>query len=229
VASLREAVDTYRTEQKDKLDPSALKLLARLADSCDAGKAFGRLKLKDRQQEAKFLTVCILVEQLALTFPALILAEQKMPTRMKRLDKSIADLRRFVAEQTTPPSDSDLLTVWIGGKSSATVAAMTHGLDLIARLIELRRQIANNIVARLGATRKMHPTNASIIAAVQNLADGVRALTNKPHGREVADLAPVILGSELPDKSVAYALRVRKQPLWPLIAPVRDGGHSAEK
>ncbi len=220
-ARLRNAIDAYRTEQKGKLDDRALKMLMRLSSSSDAAKAVGRLKLTGRVEEANFLTVCILVEQLARMFPVHILAEQKMPARLRRLDKAIAELRSFVAEQTTTPPTADLLTVWIGGGTPTTVEAMTRGLDLIAKLIGGRRQIADDILARLGATRKMQHKNAPFIAAVRYLAVGVRALTGKPHRREVNDLAPVILGHEVSEESLIYALRARKQQtaqtVWSLI------------
>jgi hypothetical protein len=123
---LREAVHVYQVEQKDKLDKWALKLFVRLADSSDAGKAFARLKLKNPDEETNFLTLSVCVEQLARTFPAHIRAEQKMPARLKRLEKAISELRLFVAEQTTRPPASDLLRVWIGGRTPATVSAMTR-------------------------------------------------------------------------------------------------------
>ena len=167
----------------------------------------------------EFLTLCIFIEQLARVFPAHILAEQKMPALLKRLDKAIAGLRSFVTVQTKPPPAFDLLTVWIGGRTPATVAAMTRGLGLIANLIEARRQIANDIVARLGATRKKQHKNAAKNAAIELLANGTRQLTGKAHRREVVELAQVILGTEVSIESVDHATRWGKQPRWPLLAP----------
>jgi hypothetical protein len=214
---VKEAVGIYQAEQKDKLDSWALKMLARLSDDPGAARAFERLKLSDRKQECTFLTVCVVVEQLARKFPAFILAEQRMPLRLNGLEKAVTNLRSFVVEQTAPPAASDLLTVWLAGPTPTAVEAMTSGLNSISKLIQLRRLSADNIMGRLGATRKKHRPNAAIIAAIQNLADGIRGLTGQPHGREVTELACVILNRDLPEKTVTYALRTRKQPLWPLI------------
>jgi hypothetical protein len=238
-ARLRQAVDAYRAELKDKLDQHALALLDRLAGSPEAGKAFERLRPKDRpgvwpvSAQHAFLTLCIWVEQLARIYPARIRTERKMPARLKRLNKAVAELRLFVTEQTTPPSPSDLLTVWIGGRTPATAAAMTRGLDLIANLIETRRGIGKHYVTRLGATQKQEHPSAAKNAAIEILAKGVRLLTGKPNRLEVAELAQAILEIDVSIERVDQVLRSRKQQRWPLavrwgnITPLRVAGDPA--
>jgi hypothetical protein len=194
-------------------------LLDRLASSCEAAQAFERLKLKDGR-EREFLMLCILVVELARTFPARILTEQKMPARLKRLEKAITDLRLFVEKQVTQPGlliPSDVLPIWALRTTISfsddfdAVAAMMRGLDLIADVLKKRRRIGETAMAELGATRKKHGENAANIAAIKLLADGTRRLAGKPHKRELTEFARVILGTELLDESVAYALRAPKR------------------
>jgi hypothetical protein len=219
VPRLCKAVDAYRAEHKANLQNWALELLDRLASSCEAAQAFERLKLKDGC-EREFLMLCILVVELARTFPVRILTEPKMPARLKRLEKEITDLRLFVEEQVRQPGllvPSDMLPIWALRTTLSfpddfdAVTAMMRGLDLIADVIKKRRRIGETAVAELGATRKKHGENAANIAAIKLLADGTRRLTGKPHKSELTKLAPVILGTELPDESVAYALRAPKR------------------
>ncbi len=208
---LREAVDAYRAEQKDKLDKPALALLDRLADSPDAAKLC-EICEGLKSDEASFLTLCIKVEQVARTFPAHIKAEQKMLARLKRLDKAIADLREFVAEETKgPPPASDLLTRWTGFRGGdAIVAAILRGLDLIVKLIEGRRYIVNTTAPWLGATRDKHHKEAANNAAIWHVADAVRRATGKAHREKVAELAQVILEADVSIERVDNVVRTRK-------------------
>jgi hypothetical protein len=230
-ARLREAIKAYRAKPKIPLDKSALELLDRLADSDDVGKAFARLRLKDRKQENNFLFVCTLAERLARRFPELIAIEEKMPKRLLRLKKAITDLRLFVEEQTTPPPAPDALSAldglarrwWldhadpdkprvgllriVGKIAPHYTAEMIRGLDRIELLIKMREVAGRMQPKWLGATRDKHHKNASIVAGVGCVAVGVRELTGKAHKAEIRELAPVILGRDLPDESVTYALR----------------------
>jgi hypothetical protein len=218
VPRLRKAVDAYRAEQSNLKD-WALELLDRLANSADAVQAFERLKLKDGR-EREFLMLCILVVELARTFPARILTEQNMPARLKRLEEAITDLRLFVEKQVKQPGlliPSDGLPVWgplptmVFPDDFEAVTAMMRGLDLIADVIKKRRRIGETAVAELGATRKKHGENAANIAAIRLLVDGTRRLTGKPHKPELTKFARVILGAKLSDESVIYALRLPKR------------------
>lgn len=213
---LRQAINAYRTEQQGKLNHQGLELLERLANSSDAAKAFERLKLKDGH-ERKFLMLCILVEELARTFPARISTGRKMPARLKRLDEAISNLRLFLQEQMKQPflliPKTGLLPMWglhpimVSPDDFDAVNAMMRGLHLIEDLIETRRRACKTVMSAWRATRKKHIENAPNIAAIRFLAEETRRLTGKPHKQELHELAPVILGADLSDESVTYALR----------------------
>ena len=215
---LRQAIDAYRTEQQRKLNQQALELLERLANSADAAKAFERLKLKNGR-EREFLMLCIFVEELARTFPARISTERKMPGRLKRLDEAISNLRLFFNEQMKQPflliPKTDSLPMWgllrIFPDDFDAVNAMMRGLHLIEDLIENRRRVSKTVMSAWRVTRKKHIKNAPNIAAIRLLAEETRRLTGKPHKRELHELAPVILGADLSDESVTYALRAPKK------------------
>ena len=195
VPPLRKAVDAYRAEHKAKLQNWALELLDRLANSADAAQAFERLKLNGRERE--FLMLCILVVELARTFSARILTEQRMSDRLPRLEKAITDLRLFVSEQLPPRSDLliprvDLFPMWGFPQTMAfsvdTLTAMMGGLRFIAEAIDKRRGIGETVMAELKATRKKHHKNAPNIAAIRLLAVGVRGLTGKRTNESLSNL-----------------------------------------
>jgi hypothetical protein len=208
-ARLRETVNAYRAEHTDSLDKWALALLDRLVDSKDAAEAFAGLKLRDADQEGRFLTLCVLVEQLARRFPSIVVSEQRLPVRLAKLDKAVSDLRSFVFESAFVPPASDLLTDtrFTTTKFAVRRLTMLDGLKSIAELIEDRRKEVGHTAIKLGATRDRHSANAAIIVAIRHLVVGVRALTGKAHHNEIGQLAPLIMGQELPDKSVTYAVR----------------------
>jgi hypothetical protein len=101
--ALRKAVNAYRAEHEG-MRSWAHELLDRLASSDEAAEAFERLKLKDGR-EREFVSLCILVAQLARRFPELISKMRAQLKRLKRLDKAITDLRSFVREQELSRSD----------------------------------------------------------------------------------------------------------------------------
>jgi hypothetical protein len=225
--TLPKAVEAYRAEAEHygKLDKCALELLGRLASSDEAAEAFGRLKLKDGR-ERKFLTTCILAAELARKFPKRISSEQEMPAQLRQLDKAVGDLRLFVGNQMTRFSDflvpqipqtdlPDLLPSWGLCRTidlPEEFGAMMHGLNLIAEVIKKRQRIGEVVMAEWRVTRKKHHEDAGNIAAIGYLKDETRALTGKPHKRELTTLAPVILGKvNLSKDSVTYALRAPKR------------------
>jgi hypothetical protein len=205
-ARLREAVAAYRVEHKEKLDQSAIAVLDSLAASPNAAEICGRLNF----EEASFLEVCLSVEQVARAFRARILAEEKMPERLNRLDKAVAELRWFIIEQTTPSPDV-VLRPWLGfADGVAKVETMTGGLDLIAKLIERRRRAKNEVATKIGATRDKHHKEAANNAAIWHLADAVCRATGKPHRKEVAELTHLILKTNVGVDRVDYVVRTRK-------------------
>jgi hypothetical protein len=224
-ASLRDVIDACLAERKNTLDRPALDLLARLARSSDAAKAFRRLNLKDRRQEAIFLTTCIEASLLARTFAPRIEKAKLMLVRMERLARAVVNLRTFVGELITEQNDPpvfDLLSVRIL-EPPANVVAMKYGLHLIADRIEANRRVANEDVLRLGATRKSQSRQAGENAAIGWLAEGVRLATGRPHLLAVADLAQVILKTEVSQDRVRNAARARQRE-WrqPLKKPARS-------
>lgn len=211
---LREAVDAYRAEQKDNLDHHALNLLARLAESSDAGKAFERLKVEDRCNVAAFLTTCIRAHDLARTFPQRIMKAKKTSARMLRLFTPAVELLVFVAElideQENPPAFDPLSREL--SASPADISAMWHGLNLIAAYISGKATSAREEVLWLGATRKNQIKQAGENAAIGWLAEGVRHITGRARLSAVRDLAEVILDVEIDDlERVRRCARVRKR------------------
>jgi hypothetical protein len=201
--ALRKAVDAYRGEQ-EKMETWAHELLDRLAGSDEAVKAFEGLKLNDGR-ERRFLMLCILVAQVASEFPKRVWTEQKMLKRLKGLDQAITALCSFVNEQRLSLPQLDPFPMWLFPPDD--VVAMKRGLALIAEAIEKQK----TVMAEFGATRKKRQKHAPNIAAIKLLAEGVRRLTGKLHEPETREFALVILGSELPEKSVTYALRRLKK------------------
>jgi hypothetical protein len=240
-ARLGEAVDTYRTEQKGTLDRAARQLLARLVKSPDAGKAFELLKL-DRRSVTPFLVTCIQAENLARTFPQRIMKAKMVLKRAESLGTAVAALRTLVdehiAEQKKPPAFDPLS---MSGASelfgrlaeTADSAALQRGfceiveakrvLNLIADWIALDRRLAEHNMLRFGATRKRQIKQAGSNAAIRWLAEGVRRATGKPHVAEVADLAQVILGSEVSQDRAAYAARKRQHRQKPVRSRLKNG------
>jgi hypothetical protein len=205
---LREAVDAYGTEQKGKLEQPELELLARLADSREAAEICERLEL----QEASFLTLCITTKHLARTFWEHVDREREMSAKLERLEKAVAVLRLFVADETKPPPSSDIFTPWMGFRGRDAVPAISRGLDLVAKLIEGRRGIASIAPSRRGETRDKHHREAPNNAAIWCLADAVRRATGKPHRREVVELVQVILGITVTENRVRHAVSAREKP-----------------
>jgi hypothetical protein len=207
-ARLREAINVYRAEQRDRLDTHAGALLDRLTAEGGAGDAFLRLKLRDAQKEANFLSLCILVEQLARRFQTLIKDEHKALKRLIKLDKCVTELRSFVWEQAFLPPTYDLLTETAATRlPGIDRLAILNALDKISALMAARRQIAERATWSLGATRKKHYKSASTIIALRHLVTGVQLLTGRAHHTVIRQLAPLIVGRALLDETVTYALR----------------------
>jgi hypothetical protein len=219
--TLRNVIDEYRAEQKDKhvllvgRDDKTFELLNRLAadssDADDADKAFRRLSRHHRDvpgisavHGANVLHWCIMARLSLDKHHGLRAETEKAKHRlaqMVRVDNALAELRKFVAEQNFWPPF---------GQLSCQHAAMKHGLDLIADRIGECRCYAKETPARVGATRKMHTKEAAENAAIWVLAENVKFTTGKPHHREVAHLARVILETDVDPERVRHAVRKRK-------------------
>jgi hypothetical protein len=229
VPRLCDAIDTYRTEQKDKLDQWALKLLVRMAKSSDAGAAFELLKL-DRRNVTPFLVTCIQAENLARTFPQRITKAKMTLIRAEPLGKAVAALRTFVdehiVEQKNPPAfdplsmsgASELLGRTAEPADSVAlerglyqIVEVKRALYWIADWIETDRRLAKHNMFRFGATRKSQIKQARQNAAIKWLAEGVRRVSGKPHLPAVADLAQVIVGTEVSVDRTRHVMRTRKR------------------
>lgn len=241
VPPLREAIDAYCAEQKDKLDKGACELLARLADSYDAAKAFERLKLNDRHAEECLLTACIEADDVARTFSRRNREQNGVSARANRWNEAVAVLREFVAEVTdeNEPLRAGLASLDLWSLSilerPADNAALKQALDLIESSIEWRRGIAKANLAHLGVTRdssiKQAPENAAIWVLATGVYDAAREppMPGKPHLRQVADLAEVILGPAISVERVREVLRKRRQLYLEMIGDQTERYHGTKR
>jgi hypothetical protein len=211
--NLYDTIKQYRREQQDKLDKRALTLLARLADSPDAAKAFKRLKPHHRDvpgvtavHGSNLLLWCTQAELVYRAFPQEITKAKERLVQKERLDTAVAELRKFVAAQNAWPP--------FGKLSPANIATMKHGLDLIVERIDECRHDARDTEPRLGATRKTQVKEAAENAAIWFLANNVQFATGKPHWQEVANLAHVILETDVTAERVRHAVRKRNPPFF---------------
>lgn len=211
--SLRQVIDSYRVEQKDTLDIWAHAVLDRLADSPDAANAFERLSKHHRDvpgetavHGANVLLWCTMGEFVFRGFRQESENAKKTSARVEQLDKAVAALRKFADEQKYWPP--------FRHPSPADIAAMRHGLDLIADRIDECRRFAKDTPSRIGATRKIHTKKAAENATISFLAMNVQSITGKPHYKEVADLAQAILGpkAHVSDDRVRAAVRKHRPP-----------------
>jgi hypothetical protein len=209
---LREAINALRAERTDKLDRRADELLARLVTSPDAAKAFERLSLKDGHKVAEVLAICIETDDLARTFPKWVAKVEKALVSTEQLDKAVAHLREFISEvdEQKVPLLSDLLSHSIF-EPPASIEVLKHALDLIARRIDWGRGVAELALAQIGATRKVRNKEAAEIAAIWFLAARLHGAVGKPHLSEVADLAEVILRTEVSKDRLSHILRKRRR------------------
>ena len=211
--NLYDTIKQYRREQQGKLDKWSLALLARLADSSDAAKAFKRLKQHHRDvpgvtavHGANLLLWCTQAELLYRRFPQEITEAKERLVQVDRLDTAVAELRNFVAAQNAWPP--------FGRLSPANIATMKHSLDLIVDRIDECRRYARDTEPRLGATCKTRVEEAAENAAIWFLAINVQFATGKPHWQEVADLAQVILETDVSAERVRHAVRKRNPPFF---------------
>jgi hypothetical protein len=219
---LSDAIDAYRTEYERKLDKQALDLLSRLAESTDASKVFKRLRPKSRRAEADLLAACIEADILVRKFPQSVQKQKDALSRSKRWHKSLTELQRFVSEIAKEKESLRLglaqFDLWSLSVFEPPLEseALKNALDLFAHTIEWRCGIAQANLAHLGATRDAHVKKAAENAAIWVLAAGVYdaarepPLPGRPHLREVADLAEVILEAAISLDRVREVHRKRR-------------------
>jgi hypothetical protein len=214
--SLKVAIEVFRAEGGDRLDNRAVELLAHLADSLDAAKAFERLKLKDLSETTEILKICIEADDVACTFQQRVIKAKKTSARMFRIFTPVADLLVFVAElideKENPPAIDPLSTEI--SEPPENVRLIWHALSLLASHISSKGRSAEEELLKLGATRKSQIAQAPENAAIGWLAEGVRRVTGRPQFSAVRDLAEVVMGTEIPDlERVRRCARARQRKL----------------
>lgn len=206
---LRGVIDSYRADQREKLDGRALELLTRLADPRGgAGDALRGLKLKNRRAEVRILTACIKADHLARALLPRLTSAKELLVHLERLEKEVINVRRYVdevSEQQCLPH-SDLFSTRIRDRLDS-IAAMKRGLRLIAGRIDRHRRITKKDILQLKATRKNRTKQAAELAAIRCLGNEVWQVTGRKHLMAVADIAQIVLGIEVSWDRVSYALR----------------------
>jgi hypothetical protein len=180
-----------------------LKSLARLTESSNASEAFERLKLKNTGDGYLILAAFIDAGQLFREFRQRVTEANSTLARMDRLANALVELRRFVDELAERSR--------LGSISTEHVAVMERGLRLIAKKIEAKQCGVKEVMPLFGVTRKTKGKDAAENAAIWSLAVEVRRITGKWHFSEVADLAEVLLGTEVFPDRVRHVTRYRRQ------------------
>jgi hypothetical protein len=188
-------------------DQCALKSLARLTKSSNASKAFERLKLKNTGDGYLILAAFIDAEQLFKEFRQRVTKAKSTLTRMERHANALAELRKFVDEL----AERSRLHSIFAAVEREDVAAMKRGLKLIAKTIQAKRCAVEEVTPQLGITRKTQSKEAAANAAIWSLAVNVHRITGKWHFSEVADLAQVLLRTEVSLDRVRHVARYCSQ------------------
>jgi hypothetical protein len=189
-----------------------------------------QLKPKEHGQavdaEAAIIRACVMAEHLARIFPERVKKALKMLERGEQHRRAVAALRVWLdeifSEQSKLPDP-----LWVRGlETRDDMEAMGLGLALFERRIEVEKHVAEVNLYQLRATQKHHlratrknqarrkpvrkmEAPARQVAAVKLLADEVKRVTGKPHYAEIADLASVILRTEVSLDQVRAAQRLR--------------------
>jgi hypothetical protein len=180
------------------LDPHAIAVIKRLEGEQRAADAFKIFNIGPKKG-ARIIQACMEADELARTFDARMRLERRMlgrdgkPGRADKLEKEIADLKAFFGEVNRPRSD--YLSAGIT-YSDEDVSAVKRGLYLLSNAISARRQVAEETLLRLGATRK-NRGQAGKTAAIGWIAEAVRHRCGRPHLRATAELAEVVLRCEV--------------------------------
>ena len=224
---LREAIKTYRAQHNEELDGHTDKLLERMASSDEAAEAFERLKPKDHGRavdgQAAIIRACIEAENLTRTFPERVKKEKMkkewLKRRRKALRKAIATLRallnEIISEQQKAPDP-----LWIRPKAPEDIVAMGLGLATFEMWIEyVAEHVAGLNLFRLRVSRKSEAPSKALsagqFAAIGRLAEEVKYVTGRAHYGEIADLAGVIVKTEVfPEQVRRAAQRARGHWQW---------------
>ena len=216
--SLREAIEAFLAERDGKpaLLDEDLKLLSRLAKSEEAAKAFVELETwlapmpgYSNVHGGNFLNWCIMARLLIderYGFCAQIIEAKKTLLRMKRLDKTVALLRKIADEKPIGDlrkfADEENIVGLRKIFDVENTKELNENLDLVDSCIVKHRRNAEDTEPRLTASRKTNSKKAAENAAIWLLAANIVIATRKPHERLVADLAAIILGKKPSQVSV---------------------------
>jgi len=146
-----------------------------------------------------------------------ILEKRTGRPRRERLRKALATLHGLLDEITREqqqPRDP----LWIRPKTPEDIAAMGLGLALFERWIEHdEKHVAELNLFQLRVSRKSKGTGQ--FAAIGRLADEVQRVTGEAHYEEIADLAGVILRTEIFPEQVRRAAPPRRAPHLQWVKP----------
>jgi hypothetical protein len=164
---------------------------------------------KTRDKIWKLISLCIYAELVAREFPKLLTEERGMVERLDRHQRSVEDLKQFLDQAVMWRKNP--IVDWLAIPEQENVANR-DALNRIAALTDLRRRTVDDVVLRLGATRKSASKSAAETAAIGWLADWVAHLTGKPFAQQVAILAEVALDiGEVSEDRVRGALKARRR------------------
>jgi hypothetical protein len=149
---------------------------------------------------------CLDAEEIAKTFPEQVAKSQETLAQMERLEKSVVELREFVAELDEQSQPQSIFSAVDKDRADT----MKRGLDLIAMRIESKRCRENELQCWFGIGRKVRSKEVGSNAAIWTLASEVLRITEKPHLTDVAELAEFILGVPVSLDRVRGIIRNRR-------------------
>jgi hypothetical protein len=208
MSGIRGMIAKYLAETANEPEPDehGRRVLQRIAADTRAHDALNTIS-KTRGIIWKVVSCCVHAELLARRFPKLLAEEREMVERLRRHQQSVEDLRQFLNQAIRWHEDPIVDWITIPEQESAVYR---NALTGIAALIDLRQRTVEDVVLRLGATRKSANKSAAETAAIGWLADWVVHLTGKPFAQQVAVLAAVALDiDEVSEDRVRAALKAR--------------------
>lgn len=165
-------------------------------------------------------------------FSESLVAEHETKEHLQRHRKSISDLRQFIKQATQwretpmimPLSETEPERVErqqrIFKHSEApdpyekTAGYYRDALDRIELLIDKRQELIADTMLLLGATRKSKTKTAAENSAIGFLTNRIAYLMGKPHAKNVATIARVVLRiSEVTEDRVREAAKMRRRQL----------------
>jgi hypothetical protein len=210
--SLHGVIEAFRAEQSDKnasLDKASFELLKRLAHSDAAAKAFRHLKRYHATVPGitgvpgmNVVHWCIMALQSVddcRGFRAELAKAEQLVALADRLDIHVAGQRKVI-----DPKNMPRLRKLVDQKAIEDLKSL---INPISDWIAERRLDSEEIRLRLGASRKRRAGVAAENATIWALAGNILHVTRKPHERQVAQLAGVILQKDISTERVHSVVR----------------------